>query len=270
MPEPVNLSAETRETPPPPATAINEASSLRELAALLQPPDDQAPPAETQPPGDKPAAKVKPKTLNDAAERLGLKVEDLYGLEIPSDKIKGLTLGQLKDHMAERENFTTRSLQFEEDAARKDAEFGRATLELQTLLAALPKDALKPEVREAIRQKTEAAERIEIERTLQVIPEWSDVNVRTTDVRGMIEHLSGYGFEPNYLAKVKDHRTLKFIRASWQREQRIQKALALVSEKKPGALGNSKPNGAPQPKTGSKPMSRQDQEAARYLQALAR
>lgn len=262
-------SAETPQTNQAPETAsIEGASSLRELAALLRSPDDTADPAETQSADDSPPTKAKPKTFAELAERAGLKVEDLYGIEIPSDKVKGLTLGKLKDHAADQENFTTRVLQFEEDAARKEAEFGRQTLELQTLLSALPKDALKPEVRDAIRTKLEAAAKLEIERTLQVIPEWSNEAVRTADMKGMIEHLEGFGFEPSYLTKVKDHRTLKFIRASWQREQRIQKALALVTEKKPGALGNSKPNGASRPKTGSKPMSREAQEAARYLQAL--
>jgi hypothetical protein len=269
MPDAVKSSVETpqaNETTTP-ETATEEASSLRELAKLFTL-DDQADPAET-PAGDdkKPAEKVKPKTLAQAAERLGVEVKDLYDLEIPSDQLKGLTLGKLKDHMVERENFTTRSLKLEEDAAQKEAEFERANLELQTLLGALPKDAIKPEIREAVRQKHEATLKIERERTLQTIPEWKDEKVRTEELAGMVEHLTGFGFPASYLKSVTDHRALKFIRASWQRETRLRKALELVTEKKPANLGKGKP-GAPQTRTGSKPMSRQEQEMQRYLRAV--
>lgn len=268
MSEPAS-SPETAEqkTPPETATPIDQVSSLRELAKLLSP-DDKAPPAET-PDGKKPTEKVKPKTLSEAAERLGLEVKDLYDLEIPSDKLEGLTLGKLKDHMVERENFTTRSLKFEEDAARKEADFERAKQELSTLLQALPANAVTPEVREQIRQRHEAALKLERERTLQAIPEWKDAKVRTDDMAGMVEHLTGFGFPPGYLAHVTDHRTLKFIRASWQRETRLRKALELVSEKKPGALGKSKDtHGAPVTPS-RRPQSREEQEAARYRAALA-
>lgn len=270
MPDAVKSSVETPQAnqATTPETAADAPSSLRELAKLFAPIDEKADPAET-PAGDgkKPAEKVKPKTLAQAAERLGVDIKDLYDLEIPSDQLKGLTLGKLKDHMVERENFTTRSLKLEEDAAQKEAEFERASLELQTLLGSLPKDAIKPEVRDAIRQKHEATLKIERERTLQAIPEWKNEKVRVEELTGMVEHLEGFGFPASYLRSVTDHRALKFIRASWQRATRLQAALELVTEKKPAALGKGK-SGAPSPTTGSKPKSRQEQEMQRYLRAV--
>lgn len=239
-------------------------SSLRELARQYRLDEPEtATPAETQ--GGATPPKGKPKTLTELAERLGVEVKDLYDLEIPSDKLKGLTLGKLKDHMAERETFTTRSLKFEEDAAQKEADFSRAQLELQTLLQALPKEAITPQLREAVRQKHEAALSVERKRTLDAIPEWRDESLRTTDLAAMVEYLTGFGFPKEYLAQVNDHRALKFIRTAWQREQRLRKALELVSEQKPAALGKSKdaPNGKPAQQR--QPLSRQEREVRRYL-----
>jgi hypothetical protein len=260
-------ASEISSTPATPAATKDDAneSSLRELARqyrLEEEPAESSEPAETQS-GDEPR-KGKPKTLTELAERLGVEVKDLYDLEIPSDKLKGLTLGKLKDHMAEREAFTTRSLKFEEDAAQKDADFSRGQLELQTLIQALPKEAITPQLREAVRQKHEAALSVERKRTLDAIPEWRDESRRTEELTAMVEYLTGFGFPTGYLAQVNDHRALKFIRTAWQREQRLRKALELVSEQKPNALGKSKDAARGKPAS-ARPLSREEREVKRYL-----
>jgi hypothetical protein len=230
--------------------------------------DETDTPAETRAGDDKkPTQKVKPKTLSDAAERLGLEVKDLYDLEIPSDKLEGLTLGKLKDHMAEREDFTVRSLQFEENKRRREAEFIRAEQELQQLLAALPKDAIKPEVLNAARQKQAVYMQTERKRTLGVIPEWKDEKVREAELAEIAEHLSSYGFAKDHLASIYDHRTLKVLRDFTKQSLQLRRALELVSERKPNGLGKSKPAGSPRPAQ-PKARSRDEQKIARMLGAF--
>lgn len=206
-------------------------------------------PVERQPKG-------KPKGLKDLAERLELKPEDLYALEIPTADGKTKTLGQLKDAAAKEGDLSVRELAFEESRSRQEGELLRAQSELRELVAALPKTAVKPEVLETIRQKHEAVLKRERARTLEVIPEWQDEAKRTEEIAGIVEHLKGYGFPANYLQSVFDHRTLKYIRENWQREQRIRKALEQVEAMKPKTPAKSKPHGAaPKPADRRVPQS---------------
>lgn len=249
-------------------------SSLRDLAqqyTLQETPEtaDRGEQHQAKPGESTPKGKGKPKTLNDAAERLGVDVKDLYDLEIPSSKQgEKFTLGQLKDHLAEREDFTVSQLKLDEDRARMESGFMRAQQELQELLAALPKTAVKPEILEKIRTRHEATLTSERAKTLEAIPEWRDQTRREADFVLMIEHLKGFGFHANYLKSVYDHRTLKFVRDAALRKQRLDKALALVGEKKPSALGKGKSatekKGAP---TGGR-LTREEQQVQRYLGVL--
>lgn len=254
-----------------PETDAAKESSLRELAKhfTLEESVDSEAPAETRAGEKKPVQKVKPKTLSDLAERLELEVKDLYDIAIPSDKLEGLTLGKLKDHMSEREDFTVRSLRFEEDKRRQEAEFLRASQELQILLDALPKDAVRPEVREAARQKQAQYLKSERSRTLDVIPEWKDETTRENELAGIVEHLSSYGFPQNYLATIADHRTLKVLRDFWRQTQQLQRALELVSEKRPNGVGKSKPAAKPQRPTQPKSRSLEERRIAQMLGALS-
>jgi len=249
-------------------------SALRELArqyTLQETPEtadtDDQPSAK---PGESPERKkAKPKTLKELAETLQLDVKDLYDLEIPASKPgEKFTLGQLKDHLAERENFTVSQLKLDEDRARMESDFTRAQQELQTLLAALPKEAIKPETLELIRTRHETTLKNERTRTMELIPEWRDEERRTQDLTGMAEHLKDYGFSASYLKSVYDSRTMKYLRDNYLRKQRLDKALALVTEKKPNALGKGKP-GTPQPPGEPKGrLTREEQQVSRYLKAI--
>jgi hypothetical protein len=90
---------------------------------------------------------------------------------------------------------------------------------------------LKPEVLNKIREKHAATTQRERERTLAVIPEWSDESRREADLSGMVEHLTRAGFPESYLSQVSDHRTMAYIRTNMLREQRINQALDMVKPK---------------------------------------
>src|SRR5690606_25311843 len=113
---------------------------------------------------------------------------------------------------------------------------------LQTLLSSLPPSAIKPEVLEVARQKHAQALRMERQKTLEVIPEWQDESRREEELTGIVDHLNDYGFPKNYLETVYDHRTMRYIRDNYLREQRIRKALGQVKEVKTNPMARSRKN----------------------------
>jgi hypothetical protein len=252
-------------------------SSLRELAKSFSldkggKPQPKVETGESHAEGDdkKPPAKSKPKDLKTLAETLGVEVKDLYDIAIPSgrDGEEPTTLGKLKDHFAEREDFTVRSLAFDEEKRRKEADFLRAEQELQVLLSALPKDAIKPETLKAAREKQANHMKAERARALDTIPEWKDEKVREADLTEIVEHLSSYGLSAAYLASVYDHRTMKLLRDFTKQTRRLKAALELASERTPKTQGKSKsgqPSGKPVP---AKPRGRVEQQMQRLLSAI--
>ena len=253
-----------------PETESAKQSQLRAIAAQLS-----GKPAEKQgdPPADKPAGapKGKPKNLDELAERLAVEVKDLYDVEIPSaGDGEPIKLGKLKDHYADRENFTVAQLRFEETKSASEQAFTRAEQELQTLMALLPEKALKPELRDAVRARLDKHRAEQSAEVLKVIPEWKNAATRETEEAGITEHLSSYGFPTTYLKGVLDARSVKYIRDNWLRELRIRKALELVTEKPDDtpARGGGKGGGGKAPNAQQGLLSREDRERERYLNAL--
>lgn len=192
-------------------------------------------------------AKGKPKTVNELAERLGVTVKDLYEIKFPLGNQAGgdgesRTLGELKDMASQHGQFEVDRMQFEESKTKRENEFMRAQAEMSELLSMLPKNAIKPELLQAVANKRTALLKREKARTLEVIPEWSDEETETAERGEMQEHLSAYGYSRSYLDSVTDHRTLKYIRDNMQRQKRIERALAQVKQvSKPGHRPSNKP-----------------------------
>lgn len=182
--------------------------------------------------------------FNDLAGRLGLELDDLYKLEV-SQAADGtpVTVENLKDAYAKQDDLTLRELEFEEQRVKQESDLRQAQTELREILSALPEKAIKPEVLQKIRDKHDAQVQLERQRTLQAIPEWKDSDRRAEEMQGMIEHLSQYGYSPDYLGQVVDHKQIKYIRDNWQREQRIRKALERVKAGKPNPTTSQKATG---------------------------
>lgn len=156
---------------------------------------------------------------------------------------KTMSIGKLKDLATASGDLETERFKFEEQRSQRESELIRAQQELQTILSALPKTALKPEILEQARARHESTLTRERARTLEVIPEWRDNDRRTQDLAGMVEWLKGYGFPASYLQSVYDHRTVRFIRDNWLRAERVRKALEQVEKHKPSTPAKGKPNG---------------------------
>ena len=197
--------------------------------------------------------KAKPEMFNDLADSLGLKLEDLYKLKVTSNDGKTVTIEELKALQGTQDDLTIRELEFEESRVTKESGLRQAQSELAEIVAALPDGTLSPVVLEKLRTKNAARVQVEQARTIEAIPGWESEGTRTKDMAGMITHLEGYGFPKAYLAAVTDHRQIVFIRESYLREQRIQKALAKVRVGKPNPTTTTKTTGKAPGKTSAKP-----------------
>jgi len=217
--------------------------SLGEMLAMdepgEQPGDDSGESGEAS--GSDDAAPTK---FNDLAGKLGLELDDLYKLEVSqAEDGTPVTVEDLKDNHAKQADLSLREIEFEERRTKSEADLMQAQNELRELMAALPEKAVKPEVLQKIRDKHEAQMTLERQRTLEVIPEWTDQETRTADMEGMSNHLKQYGYPVDHLERVADHRQIKYIRDNWLREQRIRKALDVVKAGKPNPTKPSKPTG---------------------------
>lgn len=179
--------------------------------------------------------------FNDLAGKLEMELDDLYKLELTlSEGGDPVTVEQLKDAYANKSDHDLNVIEFEERRTQEEQQMMRVKAELQEILQALPKQAVKPEVLEKIRAKAEATNKVERQKTLEVIPEWKDPKVRETEIAAMADHLQGYGFPVHYLKQVVSHQQLKYIRDNWRREERVRKAIEQVRAGKPGKTPASK------------------------------
>ena len=223
------------------AETIDEtATGIETLGELLQ--EDETPDSGESPAEPRGSEKQKPTKFNDLAEQLGLELDDLYKLEVSqAEDGTPVTVENLKDYFAKQADVSMREIEFEERRTQQESEILQAQEELRELMNALPEKAIKPEVLQKVRAKHDAQMQMERQRTMEVIPDWQDEKRRTEDLQGMAEHLQQYGFPVNHLERVADHRQIKYIRDSWQREQRIRKALAAVKAGKPNPTTRQKP-----------------------------
>lgn len=215
---------------------------------------DEPPPAGAGKAGEEDGSPAKPKKFNELAERLGVEIDELYGLEIANAADGSpVTVQTLKDHHSKRSEFSVAQLQWEEARTRQQSELVRGNAEIRELLSAIPRDKLDPKILETVRAKVAENAKRERARTLELIPDWRDEGTMTKELEGMSEFLKGYGFPPDYLKTVFDHRAILMMRDAWRRETRVRAVLDEIEQDPPPALGKGKPQGKA-PNKGSQPL----------------
>ena len=261
MPESQQTQPETEAQTSSAETREKATNPLEEIGKLLRDEpeskvDDQDESSKSSEDESETTTKSKPKNLNELAETLGVKVADLYALEIPfdvGDDVETKTLGEIKDAFRESDSIEVDRLTWEETKAKGEAKLTRANAELQELVSMLPRSAISPQLLETIGQKRADYMATEERLTLVAIPEWSDAAARTKDRTEMSEYLSQFGFASSYLDNVADHKTLAFIRDAAKRAARLERALDEVKtvrkpghspSGKPSATGTTKPAGS--------------------------
>lgn len=224
----------------------------RDLAALFADPTDESNTEiyldEDTP--DDPNAPLD--SLDRLMKRNKLTQEQVYAIKVPMrNGAEALTIGQLKDKAGELTDFEMRVSEFEERRIKQEGNLLKSQAELRSLLEMLPKEAIKPEVLAKLREQQDTTVRRERQLTLEHISEWRDEKRRTSDLEGMVEMLSDYGFDASFLESVVDHRAMKFIRDTFLIRQRIKKSLEQVRD--PKRLG-ARPSGKAA-KAAHKPVS---------------
>lgn len=213
------------------------------------PPDDQTPP---DPNSDDAPPRPKPKTLQDAAESLGLSVDELYGLDVGLGGEGGtVTIGGLKDAYARQA-----------DDAR---EIANKALDLQGREIAHQQkmrlwdqlgDRLQQVVPPQLWQQIQTSERNrmadEERKFFQKAPELQDETKLRAFREGMVEILGQFDFSPAEVA-VYDHRHLMFLRWAMEQDKILKRYRAL--EGKPATPKAAPPQGRgmtqPKPAQGS-------------------
>ncbi len=171
-----------------------------------------------------------PKTLSELSELTGIKVDDLYAIEIPAsaDGDESHTFGKLKDLAASESDFAGRELQLQERKVEFGNDQAKARAELEIILKSLPEGAIKPEVLAKARKEREVMLDREAVRMLDVIPEWKNDEAKRADLAGMGDHMAQYGFDKGHIDQIADHRMLRYMRDNFYRKTLVDKALAAV------------------------------------------
>jgi hypothetical protein len=257
-------STETVQSPEKDQAPADHAEQFEAVAALLR--GDKG--EKTDEATKQEDTKTKPRTLKDLAGKLGISIEELYNVEVgmPGSE-ESSTLGSLKDLYQQRQATAIEQMRWQEQKSTEQGAAIRARTELTELMSLLPKESLRPEVLQKVREKHSLVIAREKARTLEVIPEWQEESTRSTELGGMREHLVRAGFEPGYLDQITDHRTMRYIRENFQREQRILAAMDLVKSKpKVSSPPSSKGNAARVQPSRQSPVSGPRNQASQISQ----
>lgn len=208
---------------------------------------------------------AKPVSIQEVAEKLGLKVEEVYALEVPlaGDGSK-VTIGQLKDSIDELKTFEVKRLQFEEEKVQFEAGATRAKDELSAIVTKL-KGVIPQQHFETLIEagRAEYANRMNQEKAkvFEYIPEWTNKDTLVKEVSEINEFLEPY-FGKDAFKQFNNAKMIKLIRDATKREQRIKAAIAKMTELTPTPKSNSRkaPVKTEQPRrmAGSKVDSRRE------------
>jgi hypothetical protein len=171
-------------------------------------------------------------TLDAIAETLGVDVADLWDAEFRDSAGKTHKLGALKDLLQANTDHDARELEFAERKSADENDLMRQRQELDYILRSLPKAAVTPELTTRAKAERDRVLKLEAERIAAAIPEWRNAETRRTERTAIGEWMRQYGFGAGDLERMFDHRMQKLLRDSWQRQERVNKALAKVKEQR--------------------------------------
>lgn len=192
---------------------------------------------------EKPKKPVKLQSMAELAEKLGLKVEDLYNIEVPmmGDGQK-MTIGQLKDSITEVKTFEAGKLAFEEEKVAFEQGSLRAKEEMTTILNKLkeviPQKHFETLMKAGLQEHSQKLNE-QKKKVFELVPEWSDRDVLSKDVGDINSHLEPY-FGKNALGQFNNANLIKYIRDNMKRQQRVDSALKKMMEVPPKSTSNSK------------------------------
>lgn len=269
-----NARSETRaqtDGTPAPSPDDREVFSVEDFAKVLrddpgESQDDDASRESAPDEATKGKPKGKPKAFKELAERLELTPEDLYAVEVPMADGRTMTLGKLKDAGAIQDQLVIREAQFAERVGKEEAAWTRQQAEFAQLVSMIDPKALSPEMKKKAADAVSENNRRERAEVMRLIPEWSNQELRETELSGMVALLGDYGIGESFLTANMSSKLMRFVRDAFLRKARMERALALVKTvpKKPSTTGKSGEAGKPPnaPRSSPKPRAGHDVQAA--------
>lgn len=192
--------------------------------------------SETDDDADDPSKPVD--SIDRLSKRLKMDMEKVYAIKVPvNEGEEPVTIGQLKDRVKAMDDLETRETQFEERRIQSEGELLKAQTFMRGILSKIPQQHLSKELVQQVESHHRTTMQRERELTLQHIPEWKTEKNEQDDRTKINAMLSNYGFGPEFLESITDHRAIKFVRDMAIRDARIKEALAKVQ---PDTRGNKR------------------------------
>lgn len=181
--------------------------------------------------------------LKDVAEKVGVSLEDLYKVRIPMpDEGDALTLAEIKDLATEHRRTAVERVEWETNRAEQTNAIANAVQELQQLAAMIPAEMRTPEMLRHAETRNAALKEMEAGRLLQRIPEFKDPARYTAAMEQMVPLVERYGFKPEELRSVLDHRLIAMVHDYARFDARI-KELQRISKERAERKGSARTTG---------------------------
>ena len=242
--EPEKATKPADEKPAQPVQADSSDPLEQALANILgeeTPPETQA----DSSPGEPAGSESEALTLTLLAKKLDVEIKDLYDVAIPMpDEQESCTLSELKDQAIKYRRSEVDRLEWDSNQSQQQRDLATAREELQGLVSLIPADYRTPAMLEKVRDELVRVRETEARKTLDRIPEWSDIKQYKADQELMATHAEAFGFKSEELAGVIDARLVAYIRHNAKREKRIieagARARSLRERKHPSRTGGAK------------------------------
>lgn len=230
-----DMSLPKEQDEPLPDTSHRPQSELEKISDLVhgtREPEPEAERAEPEPETAPEPVEAEPETDTPAklAEARGVTVEDVYGLQIPIDGLdEPVTLGQLKDKFLETQETDIVSakerLEWDDAKAKAENEIMLARAQLQKIVELIGPDKISQDVVDQLSRDQTSTMQREQNLMLRSIPEWSDEGRFVQDRAKMVDHIAPYGYTAHDLARITDHRLVKYIRDNMALADRYERAM---------------------------------------------
>lgn len=190
-----------------------------------------------------PSPTGKPKTMAEAAERLGIEAKDLYKLSITTGDGDTVSIGDLKDahqnRLAAEQETAKREVALDQRETAITAD-QRIWAEMGDQLAQI----LTPQVRQQLAERMSERESAERRKLLQALPEMQDEAKFDQFRSDVVDTLGKYGYKPHEIV-VGDHRQLIVLRDLIRLQHRVDQLSKFQPE--PLMPRQSKPQGRGNP-----------------------
>ncbi len=177
-----------------------------------------------------------PLGLTKIAEAMGVSEADLFGMPVTMpDGAEPRTLGQLKDAQTELNRTRGEVEAFYQERETQRTEMATARGELESLIGMIPAEMRTPEFLQKARDRINLATQDEARKLVERVPEWQNGETRAADMVVMNEHIGRWGFQPQEMAALLDHRMVAYVRHNALQEQRLNVLLGKSVAKPKGS-----------------------------------